>query len=146
MPMSGPSSKDPPNAVLEAPYPNIGTYLDGYVGTLDFNEDLQFSGMARAGHDLSTASGIQQAVSNDFGYFEDSGSAGAGLLAARSNGVFPAQDRFQLHQDLGDKGSQMQIQRRIAILEEEKQRSLQDAQEKEEKIAALQRALEVLKE
>lgn len=131
MPMSDQSSSPPPNTLLEGPYSNIGRYLEGFDGALDFNEGIQFD--AR----VQTGPGLQQTSHDGFTRFNSTGTAGAGLLPAESENVSQGHDLLQFPKD---------IQNRISMLEDGRQLALQQAQEMEEKIVTLRRALEVLKE
>ncbi|MCJ1243015.1 hypothetical protein MMC30_000211 [Trapelia coarctata] len=139
VPVSDQSSSSSPSAPLEDPFPNIGAFL--VEGAFDF----QFNGRAQNDHDLSAAPGLQQTPNNGFGYF-DNIAGGPGSLPAGSDDISQGQDRYQFAQDAGGDGGQVEIQRRISTLLDERHRALQKAQETEEKIVALRRALEVMKE
>jgi hypothetical protein len=131
MPMSNQSSSPPPNTLLEGPYSSIGRYLEGFDGAPDFNEGIQIDARVQNGP------GLQPTSHDGFIYFNNTGTAGAGLLPAESENVSQGHDLLQFPQD---------IQNRISMLEDGRQLALQQAQEMEEKIVALRRALEVLKE
>ena len=138
--MSDQSSSPPPNTLLEGPYSNIGRYLEGFDGAPDFNEGIQFDPRVQNGP------GLQQIAHDGITYFNNTGTAGAGQLPAESENISQAHDHLQFPQDIGLDGARMEIQNRISMLEDCRQRALQQDREMEADIAALRRALEVLKE
>lgn len=140
MPMSNQSSSPPPNTLLEGPCSNIGRYLEGFDGAPDFNGGIQFDARVQNGP------GLQQTSHDGFIYFNNTGTAGAGLLPAAFEHGSQGHDLLQFPQDIGLDGARMEIQNRISMLEDCRQRALQQDQEMEADIAALRRALKVLKE
>ena len=145
MRVSDQSSSAPQSASLEECLPNLGTYLERLDGASNFSEGIQFDNRAQDGHDLAAVSGVQLTPNDGFGYFDDN-AAGPGPSAAGSEGISQGQERFQYAQGVGGDGGQMEIQKRILVLLDERQRALQEAEEKLDKIKALRKALEVMNE
>lgn len=131
MPLSDQSSSTLPNNFLEGLYPSIGPYLGGFDKAFNINEGIPFEAK------------VHNASNNGFTYIGDTDT---GPLSSRSDATSPGHDYLQLPQDVRGDGGQMGIQRRISMLQDERQLALARAQEAGEKIVALQRALEVMKE
>lgn len=138
--MSNQSSSPPPNTLLEGPCSNIGRYLEGFDGAPDFIEDTQFDARVQNGPSL------QRTSHDGYTYLNNTGTAGAGLLPAESENISQAHDPLQFPQDIGLDGARMEIQNLISMLEDCRQRALQQDQKMEEDITVLRRALELFKE